>query len=40
VQAAKNFILGSRFQPGRMHGLAVRVLVSQPVEFSLINKGP
>lgn len=40
VQAAKNFMLGALFRPGRMHGLAVRVLVNQPVEFNRINNGP
>jgi TonB family protein len=40
VQAAKNFMLGALFRPGRMHGLAVRVLVNQPVEFNRITNGP
>ena len=40
VQAAKNFMLGALFRPGRMHGLAVRVLVNQPVEFARIKNGP
>jgi len=32
-QAARNFVLRTRFRPGRVHGRAVRVLIEFPVEF-------
>jgi TonB family protein len=33
--AARDFVLGARFRPGRSHGRAVRVLVRVPIAFVL-----
>lgn len=37
--AARAFVLGARFRPGRSHGRAVRVLVRVPIAFAL-NRRP
>ena len=34
-QAAKNLILKALFRPARVHGRAVRVLINQPVDFTI-----
>lgn len=36
---AREVVLGSVFRPGRMRGQAVRVLVRQPIVFSIIRGG-
>ena len=36
---AKDLIMGSVFRPGRMRGQPVRVLVRQPVSFTILKAG-
>jgi TonB family protein len=34
-EAAKNLLLGSRYRPARVYGRAVRVLIQQPIAFTI-----